>query len=55
MPCYPVSGIIVIEQLLKPLIDHWLKAPAATDICERNPYPACCQRSEISGSLSVFA
>lgn len=31
MPGYPVSGIIVIEQLLKPLIDHWLKAPAATD------------------------
>lgn len=31
MPGYPVSGIIVIEQLLKPLIDHWLKVPAATD------------------------
>ena len=31
VPGYPVSGIIVIEQLLKPLIDHWLKAPAATD------------------------
>ena len=29
VPGYPVSGIIVIEQLLKPLIDHWLKAPAA--------------------------
>ena len=28
IPGYPVSGIIVIEQLLKPLIDHWLKAPA---------------------------
>ena len=28
VPGYPVSGIIVIEQLLKPLIDHWLKAPA---------------------------
>ena len=27
VPGYPVSGIIVIEQLLKPLIDHWLKAP----------------------------
>ena len=25
VPGYPVSGIIVIEQLLKPLIDHWLK------------------------------
>ena len=28
VPGYPVSGIIVIEQLLKPLVDHWLKAPA---------------------------
>ena len=29
VPGYPVSGIIVVEQLLKPLIDHWLKVPAA--------------------------
>ena len=29
VPGYPVSGIIVIEQLLKPLIDHWLKMPAS--------------------------
>ena len=29
VPGYPVSGIIVIEQLLKPLIDHWLKVSAA--------------------------
>ena len=29
VPGYPVSGIIVIEQLLKPLIDTWLKAPAS--------------------------
>ena len=29
VPGYPVSGIIVIEELLKPLIDHWLKIPAA--------------------------
>ena len=29
VPGYPVSGIIVIEELLRPLIDHWLKAPAA--------------------------
>ena len=29
VPGYPVSGIIVIEQLLKPLIDHWLKSPAS--------------------------
>ncbi len=28
VPGYPVSGIIVIEELLKPLVDHWLKAPA---------------------------
>ena len=28
VPGYPVSGIIVIEQLLKPLIDHWLKVSA---------------------------
>ena len=30
VPGYPVSGIIVIEELLKPLIDHWLRVPAAT-------------------------
>lgn len=29
VPGYPVSGIIVVEELLKPLIDHWLKVPAA--------------------------
>ena len=29
VPGYPVSGIIVIEELLKPLIDHWLKVSAA--------------------------
>ena len=29
VPGYPVSGIIVIEQLLKPLVDHWLKVPVA--------------------------
>lgn len=29
VPGYPVSGIIVIEQLLKPLIHRWLKAPAS--------------------------
>jgi len=29
VPGYPVSGIIVIEELLKPLIDHWLKSPTA--------------------------
>ena len=29
VPGYPVSGIIVIEQLLKPLIDHWLQVTPA--------------------------
>ena len=29
VPGYPVSGIIVIEQILKPLVDHWLKVPAS--------------------------
>lgn len=29
VPGYPVSGILVIEEVLKPLIDHWLKVPAA--------------------------
>lgn len=28
VPGYPVSGIIVIEQFLKPLIEHWLKTAA---------------------------
>jgi len=28
VPGYPVSGIIVVEQLLKPLIDHWRKVTA---------------------------
>ena len=28
VPGYPVSGIIVIEQLLKPLVEHWLKVSA---------------------------
>ena len=29
VPGYPVSGIIVIEELLKPLIEYWLKTSAA--------------------------
>ena len=29
VPGYPVSGIIVIEELLKPLIEYWLKSSAA--------------------------
>ena len=29
VPGYPVSGIIVIEQLFKPLVDCWLGVPAA--------------------------
>ena len=28
VPGYPVSGIIVIEELLRPLVDHWLCSPA---------------------------
>lgn len=32
VPGYPVSGIIVIEQLLKPLIDHWLKVPTVPSV-----------------------
>ncbi len=28
VPGYPVSGIIVIEELLKPLINYWLRAPS---------------------------
>ena len=32
VPGYPVSGIIVIEQLLKPLIDHWLKVPGTQNV-----------------------
>ena len=35
VPGYPVSGIIVIEQLLKPLIDHWLQGPAAVSQCAK--------------------
>ena len=35
VPGYPVSGIIVIEQLLKPLIDHWLQAPSAPSQCAK--------------------
>ena len=35
VPGYPVSGIIVIEQLLKPLIDCWLKTSVAKNICAR--------------------
>ena len=31
VPGYPVSGIIVVEQLLKPLVDHWLKVSPAPD------------------------
>ncbi len=29
VPGYPVSGIIVIEELLRPLVDHWLKSHKA--------------------------
>ena len=45
VPGYPVSGIIVIEELLKPLIDHWLKAPAA----QRQYAKATLTRPVVSG------
>ena len=45
VPGYPVSGIIVIEQLLKPLVDHWLKVPA-----QQNQYAkAVLTRPVVSG------
>lgn len=45
VPGYPVSGIIVIEELLKPLIDHWLKVPG-----ERRQYAkAVLSRPVVSG------
>ena len=45
VPGYPVSGIIVIEQLLKPLVDHWLKSPA-----QQNQYAkAILTRPVVSG------
>ena len=45
VPGYPVSGIIVIEQLLKPLVDHWLKVPA-----QKNQYiKAVLTRPVVSG------
>ena len=45
VPGYPVSGIIVIEQLLKPLIDHCLKVPA-----QQNQYAkAILTRPVVSG------
>ena len=45
VPGYPVSGIIVIEQLLKPLIDHWLKTSS-----QQNQYAkAILTRPVVSG------
>ncbi|MDO5401280.1 MAG: molybdopterin biosynthesis protein [Eubacteriales bacterium] len=45
VPGYPVSGIIVIEELLRPLVDHWLKAPT-----EKKQYaPAVLTRPVVSG------
>jgi len=45
VPGYPVSGIIVIEQLLKPLVDHWLKVSA-----QQNQYAkAVLTRPVVSG------
>lgn len=33
VPGYPVSGILVVEQLLKPLIDCWLCAGQSREVC----------------------
>jgi len=45
VPGYPVSGIIVIEQLLKPLIDHWLNVSAS----ESQYVKATLTRAVVSG------
>jgi len=45
VPGYPVSGIIVIEELLKPLIDHWLK----TSVAPRQYAKAVLTRPVVSG------
>ena len=44
VPGYPVSGIIVIEQLLKPLVDCWLKVPSA-----KNQYAKAVLSRPVSG------
>lgn len=45
VPGYPVSGIIVIEELLKPLVESWLKA----DEQPRQYVKAVLTRSVVSG------
>ena len=45
VPGYPVSGIIVIEELLKPLVDTWLKVAAT----EKQYVEAILTRPVISG------
>lgn len=45
VPGYPVSGIIVTEELLKPLIDVWMKVPA----CQKNYAEAVLTRPIVSG------
>ena len=45
VPGYPVSGIIVIEELLKPLVDTWLKVAAI----EKQYVEAILTRPVISG------
>lgn len=34
VPGYPVSGILVLEQLLKPLIDAWYQKVPAPEVCQ---------------------
>ncbi len=45
VPGYPVSGILVIEELLRPLVEHWLKVPKAP----RQYAGATLTRSVVSG------
>ncbi len=45
VPGYPVSGIIVMEELLKPLVDAWLKVPAAAKVYRK----AILSRPVVSG------
>lgn len=45
VPGYPVSGILVIEELLRPLVEDWLKAPGE----ERQYAKATLTRAVVSG------
>lgn len=45
VPGYPVSGIIVIEEILKPLLERWQHRPAAAPVYEK----AVLSRAVVSG------